>query len=221
MEHAFGLLRKGTPSQSFRKICSDFQRLFGGSSSEGPYTVCRKSQSRAITYYLRSGQIREKILKYQKDVNVLRERLTHLIDNGVRKAGASLELTPDSDDIPEFEEKAEKLTLSQYRNWASGTQLKPSLLWKSFLAEVCHIKAVFEAVRSCSGCKLARLDLALTMKWRFAIEVGNWSGTWPVNELYLFVDHLIQKPIGHNAPKEPLALPHLNYSYTESTIFYD
>ncbi|KIJ42306.1 hypothetical protein M422DRAFT_254717 [Sphaerobolus stellatus SS14] len=89
-----------------------------------------------------------------------------------------------------------KVTLSQYCYNVNDRE-KDRLLWNSFLAEICHFKSGFNAICPSSKCKLLDLNLAYAIQWDIELEVENSPGTWPVNELYLFVNNAIISEDGY------------------------
>ncbi|KIJ28912.1 hypothetical protein M422DRAFT_269700, partial [Sphaerobolus stellatus SS14] len=90
----------------------------------------------------------------------------------------------------------EKMTLFQYC-YAVNDREWDTLLWNSFLAEIPHFKSRFDAICPSSRCKLLSLNLAYAVKWCIELEVENTRGTWPVNELYLFVNNAIISDYGN------------------------
>ncbi|KIJ42301.1 hypothetical protein M422DRAFT_31428 [Sphaerobolus stellatus SS14] len=82
------------------------------------------------------------------------------------------------------------MTLLQYCH-ADNDRERDTLLWNSFLAEICYFKSRFDAICPSSKCKLLDLNLVYAMAWYIELEVENTPGTWPVNELYLFVNNAI------------------------------
>ncbi|KIJ28384.1 hypothetical protein M422DRAFT_270314 [Sphaerobolus stellatus SS14] len=84
----------------------------------------------------------------------------------------------------------EKMTLFQYC-YAVNDRERNTPLWNSFLAEICHFKSRFDAICPSSKCKLLAFNLAYAIHWHIELEVENSPGTWPVNELYLFVNNTI------------------------------
>ncbi|KIJ36830.1 hypothetical protein M422DRAFT_260693 [Sphaerobolus stellatus SS14] len=90
----------------------------------------------------------------------------------------------------------EKMTLSQYCYGVNDRE-RDTLLWNSFLAEICHFKSRFDAICPSSKCKLSALNLVCTIRWSIKLEVENMHGTWPVNELYLFVTNAIISEEGY------------------------
>ncbi|KIJ42303.1 hypothetical protein M422DRAFT_254713 [Sphaerobolus stellatus SS14] len=90
----------------------------------------------------------------------------------------------------------EKMTLFQ-NCYAVNDRERDTLLWNSFLAEICHFKSRFDAICPSSKCKLLGLNLVYAMGWYIELEVENTPGTWPVNELYLFVNNAIISEEGY------------------------
>ncbi|KIJ30364.1 hypothetical protein M422DRAFT_268124 [Sphaerobolus stellatus SS14] len=102
------------PPVEFTTMCSNFKKLMDRLLEE--YTQFdAKSGSRAIRSYLRSGDIKEMISKYQKEVTVLLKNLmvfcaistniqVQLLRSDVILSGASQTAQRVNDDIPEFEE---------------------------------------------------------------------------------------------------------------------
>ncbi|KIJ28396.1 hypothetical protein M422DRAFT_270325 [Sphaerobolus stellatus SS14] len=84
----------------------------------------------------------------------------------------------------------EKVTLSQ-NFYVVNDRERDTLLWNSFLAEICHFKSRFDAICPSSKCILIAFNLAYAIQWCIELEVENSPGTWPVNELYLFVNNAI------------------------------
>ncbi|KIJ36882.1 hypothetical protein M422DRAFT_260743 [Sphaerobolus stellatus SS14] len=103
----------------------------------------------------------------------------------------------------------EKMTLFQYCD-AVNDRERNTLLWNSFLAEICHFKSRFNATCPSSKCKLLALNLIFAIQWHIELEVESTPGTWP-----------FQIFIGHNALRGVRALPHSNYIHSEFTIFQD
>ncbi|KIJ36893.1 hypothetical protein M422DRAFT_260760 [Sphaerobolus stellatus SS14] len=91
---------------------------------------------------------------------------------------------------------AEKMTLSQ-DCYAFNDRKRNTLLWNSWLAEICHFKSRFDAICPSSKCKLLALNLAYAIQWYIELEVENTPGTWPVNELYLFVNNALTSEDGN------------------------
>ncbi|KIJ26201.1 hypothetical protein M422DRAFT_272776 [Sphaerobolus stellatus SS14] len=91
---------------------------------------------------------------------------------------------------------AEKVVLSKYC-YADNDRERDTLLWNSFLAEICHFKSRFDALCPLSRCKLLDLNLVYAIQWYIDLEVENASGTWPVNELYLFINNAIISDYGN------------------------
>ncbi|KIJ28389.1 hypothetical protein M422DRAFT_270319 [Sphaerobolus stellatus SS14] len=90
----------------------------------------------------------------------------------------------------------EKMTLFQYC-YAVKNSDRDTLLWNSFLAEICHFKSRFDAICPSSRCKLLDFNLLYAIRWQIELEVENTPGTWPVNELYLFVNKAIISEEGY------------------------
>ncbi|KIJ42269.1 hypothetical protein M422DRAFT_254674 [Sphaerobolus stellatus SS14] len=90
----------------------------------------------------------------------------------------------------------EKMTLFQYC-YAVDDRERDILLWNSFLTESCHFKLRFDAICQLSKCKLLALNLVFGMEWHIELEVENTPGTWPVNELYLYVNDAIISEEGY------------------------
>ncbi|KIJ28402.1 hypothetical protein M422DRAFT_270337 [Sphaerobolus stellatus SS14] len=82
----------------------------------------------------------------------------------------------------------EKVVLSQIC-YAVNDRERDTLLWNSFLAEICHFKSRFDAI--CPSSK------SYTVQWYIELEVETTPGTWPVNELYLFVNNAIVSDYGN------------------------
>ncbi|KIJ42292.1 hypothetical protein M422DRAFT_254698 [Sphaerobolus stellatus SS14] len=84
----------------------------------------------------------------------------------------------------------EKITLFQYC-YAVNDRERGTLLWNSFLGEICHFKSRFDAICPSSKCQLLDLNLLYAIEWYIGLEVENTSGTWSINDLYLFVNNAI------------------------------
>ncbi|KIJ42281.1 hypothetical protein M422DRAFT_254685 [Sphaerobolus stellatus SS14] len=108
----------GTPraehSDDFMKMCLEFKSLMERLLKDHNQFIT-ESQSRPIRNYLRSGEIKRMISRYQKDINILRNDLafyctvsTHLQVQMFKIDGSSanvpLEPRTNDDHIPEFEE---------------------------------------------------------------------------------------------------------------------
>ncbi|KIJ25416.1 hypothetical protein M422DRAFT_38726 [Sphaerobolus stellatus SS14] len=81
--------------------------------------------------------------------------------------------------------------------YAVNDKERVTLLWNSFLAEICHFKSRFDAICPSSKCKLLALNLVFTIQWSIELEVENMPGTWPINELYLFINNAIISEEGY------------------------
>ncbi|KIJ42294.1 hypothetical protein M422DRAFT_254702 [Sphaerobolus stellatus SS14] len=90
----------------------------------------------------------------------------------------------------------EKVTLFQ-TCYAANDRGRSALLWNSFLAEICHFISRFDAICPSSKCKLLAVNLLNAIRWYIDLEVENTPGTWPVNELYLFVNNTIISEDGY------------------------
>ncbi|KIJ36832.1 hypothetical protein M422DRAFT_260695 [Sphaerobolus stellatus SS14] len=75
LPQAVSAVPQSQPSEDFQRICSDFKSLMDRLLKDHTQFVAT-SQSRPIKQYLRSGQIKGMISKYQKDANALKEKLT-------------------------------------------------------------------------------------------------------------------------------------------------
>ncbi|KIJ42272.1 hypothetical protein M422DRAFT_254677 [Sphaerobolus stellatus SS14] len=88
------------------------------------------------------------------------------------------------------------MTLFQYCHVVNDRE-RDTLLWNSFLAEICHFKSGFDAICPSSKCKLLDLNLAYAIRWVIGLELENTPGTWPINELYLFINNAIISEEGY------------------------
>ncbi|KIJ30286.1 hypothetical protein M422DRAFT_268255 [Sphaerobolus stellatus SS14] len=84
---------------------------------------------------------------------------------------------------------SETLFLEHYSslNYARGAQL-----YKSFMAQICHLKTRLKNERPCFQCKLTSLGLVNRISWDLKIRLGNHTKaavTWPVDEIFLFIDN--------------------------------
>ncbi|KIJ42309.1 hypothetical protein M422DRAFT_254720 [Sphaerobolus stellatus SS14] len=113
LQQAVSAVPQSQPSEGFQRICSDFKTLMDRLLKDHTQFVAT-SQSRHIKQYLRSGQIKGMISKYQKDANALKEKLTayclvsthlqvQLLVGGVASTGASPGLA-DDEDVSVFED---------------------------------------------------------------------------------------------------------------------
>ncbi|KIJ28387.1 hypothetical protein M422DRAFT_270317 [Sphaerobolus stellatus SS14] len=75
--------------------------------------------------------------------------------------------------------------------YAINGRKRDTLLWNSFLAEICHFKSRFDVICPSSKYKLSALNQVYAIRWHIELEVENTPGTWPVNELYLFINNAI------------------------------
>ncbi|KIJ36861.1 hypothetical protein M422DRAFT_260723 [Sphaerobolus stellatus SS14] len=113
LQQAVSAVPQSQPSEDFQRICSDFKTLMDRLLKDHTQFVAT-SQSRSIKQYLRSGQIKGMISKYQKDANALEKKLTayclvsthlqvQLLAGGVASTGASPERAVD-EDVSVFED---------------------------------------------------------------------------------------------------------------------
>ncbi|KIJ26191.1 hypothetical protein M422DRAFT_272767 [Sphaerobolus stellatus SS14] len=73
----------------------------------------------------------------------------------------------------------ERMTLFQYCHVVNDRE-SDTLLWNSFLAEICNFKSGFDAILCpTSRCKLLDLSLGYAIEWYIELEVENTPGTWP------------------------------------------
>ncbi|KIJ30257.1 hypothetical protein M422DRAFT_268225, partial [Sphaerobolus stellatus SS14] len=65
-------------------------------------------------------------------------------------------------------------------------------LYKSFIAQLCHLNARLKNEWSCFQCKLTGLEFVNSILWDLEIRLGKHTKaavTWPVDEIFLFIDN--------------------------------
>ncbi|KIJ36885.1 hypothetical protein M422DRAFT_260751 [Sphaerobolus stellatus SS14] len=113
LQKAVSQTQRAEHSDDFMKMCLEFKSLMKRLLKDHNQFIT-KSQSRPIMNYLRSGEIKRMISRYQKDINILRNDLafyctvsTHLQVQMFKIDGSSanVPLVPRTNDdhIPEFE----------------------------------------------------------------------------------------------------------------------